>query len=380
MSDDDAPGARPPPRFRSLTLPQREIALLAFLALLSVALFLTTRQLAAWTSSRRAEAGRYWYARSTALSGGGDRDAVIAALREAVGADRSNAQYRLALAAALADGDRDLEAQQVLLQLRQTEPDDVEVNYRLARVMARRGADPQEAIRYYNHAIYGLVRIGTDYDRRQIRSELIEFLLDRGLSQEAIAELEALDRELPETADAHVDAARLADRANAPAPMLEFARHAARIAPSNPQAALYAGLASAALGDFGASVKELERAERLNVSPSDRLRNTLALGRQVLSNDPFAPRLAASERARRVRVGLARVAELARACDPTTPEAELDQWLKPGAVRSDLDKLTEAVAVIGRAQTSVRARCPTRFEAVDEAWAVIVARQERGTR
>jgi hypothetical protein len=77
------------------------------------------------------------------------------------------------LAAALGANHQDDAARQVLLGLRDTTPEDSEVNVRLARFEA----PPDEltgAVRYYQNAVYGSWGDRTDA-RRQVRIELIQY-------------------------------------------------------------------------------------------------------------------------------------------------------------------------------------------------------------
>ncbi|HWB29841.1 MAG TPA: tetratricopeptide repeat protein [Vicinamibacterales bacterium] len=213
MSEDDqqepdqneqTPLPRPP-------LIQREVALLVILCAMAVALFAGTQRLAAWSRRLSVENGAMWFARGETAAQRGDRNAALAAFRKAVAADRTSTPYELALARGLADAGHDDEAEQILLRLRDGEPDDIEVNYRLARIAARAGR-LDEAQRYYNHALYGIDRTGVPPPRYVIRIELVGFLLDHDDLDAAQDELNALVRELPDTPAAHQQADALKAR------------------------------------------------------------------------------------------------------------------------------------------------------------------------
>ena len=381
----------PPPEgrlpLRSLPLPQREVALLVVLCLLSAAMFVGTRRLAGWSHGRRAAAAGEWFARGDKLTRAGDVDAGIASFREAVAADRQNAGYTLALARALADAGRNEEARPLLLQLRQRQPDDVEVNYRLAGLAALNG-EAAEAIRYYNYAMFGLARIGRDYERRQIRTELIAFLIGSGEQQEAITQLGSLSRELPEEPTAQIEAARLAARAGDASRAFEFFRRATTLDAKNVEAAAGAGDAAFTLRDFGSAVRNLERAADLG-APASALEPRLTIARVVLASDPLAARVASGERVRRLLAGLARAADRHDKCQQATgvdPKA-------PDVMRTDLtrvrrlsrtalqdpDTLANAVALIGTAENDVGARCADLVEPEDQAWLLIAALHQGGT-
>lgn len=364
---------------RSLPLPQREVAILIVLFLISAATFAATRRMAGWSRERSVETAAMWFARGEEKAQAGDLDEGIAALREAVAEERQNPIYVLALSRRLAQAHRDDEARQLLLQLRQSQPDDVEVNYGLARLAALDG-DTADAIRYYNYAMYGLVRIGIDYDRRAIRTELIEFLLDQGQTQEALTELEALGRELPDEVDAQLEAARLADRAGDARQAFERYQRAASIAPDNAEAAAGAGQTAYALHDFATAVRELARSIDLNATAPE-LAQQLEVSRLVLANDPLGPKVASATRAARLKAGMSRAIEHFDAClvtetpapaDPDPTRVELGQLNRSRAsALQDPDVLARGVSLIGEVEASVRSRCPERVEALDRAWTFI---------
>lgn len=85
----------------------------------------------------------------------GDLEAAVAALRRATGKDPNDAGYRLALARALMAAHQDEAARQLLLGLREQQPEDSETNLQLARLEVRRG-DRTAVGRYYQTAIVGL--------------------------------------------------------------------------------------------------------------------------------------------------------------------------------------------------------------------------------
>ncbi len=371
---------------RSLPLAQREVALLIVLCVVSAAMFAGTRRLAGWSHGRRTAAAAEWYARGERLVHAGQIDPGIAALREAVAADRQDAHYTLALARSLDDTGRDDEARQLLLQLRQRQPDDTEVNYRLAGLAAL-GGDAADAIRYYNYAMYGLARIGRDYERRQIRVELIALLIGQADLQEARIQLASLARELPDEAGAQMQAARLADRAGDAERAFQFYSRASALDPKNADAAAGAGAAAFALHDFRSALRELARAVDLGSAAPD-LESRLATARVVSTSDPLAAGIGSGERVRRARAGLARAADRHEACqsaigaNPKAPDAmrsDVGRFRRRStAALQDPDALASAVALIGTVETDVNARCPALIEPADRAWLLIAGMHPGG--
>ena len=384
-SDPPADGKLP---LRSLPLPQREIALLIILCVLCIVTFAATRRMASWSHGRRTEAAAEWFARGEALTQAGHLDAGIAALREAMAEERQNPIYVLGLARRLTEAERHDEATQLLLQLRRGQPDDVEVNYGLARLAALNG-DEAEAIRYYNYAMYGLVRIGVDYNRREIRTELINFLLDEGAHQEARIELEALGRELPDEPEANLQAAQLADRAGDTRRALEFYGRTAALDPTHADAAAGVGNAAFVLRDFATASREMARAISLGAD-APRLATRLEVSQLVQNSDPLAPRVASAVRARRLRAGLVNAASGYDACvaesdaDQESPDATQVELraLTRGRQSSlqDPDVLARGVTLIGEVTAAIQARCPTRLTPLDQAWQLIAELHPGGDR
>ena len=154
------------------TFVHREIVVLVVLCTLVAVGFVLTRAAAGANRARRLRDAAAWYATGERRLAVGQIEPAIAALRRATAINRDNRAYRLALAATLAADHQDDAARQVLLNVRETAPEDPDVNVRLARLEARH-ADLTGAVRYYQNALYGSWT-GDEADaRRQVRIELI---------------------------------------------------------------------------------------------------------------------------------------------------------------------------------------------------------------
>jgi|SRR5579862_8002999 len=379
-----APRERPVP-FRSLPLVQREFALLMVLGVICALTFAGTKRLAMWSRGRRIERASQWFALGESRIRAGDLTAGVTALEEAVSFDRQNPRVSLALARSLAAAHREGEASRLLLQLRQTEPDDEEINYRLGQLAAAAG-QTDEAVRYYTYAMYGLPRAGSEYDRSQIRRELIGMLLDRGERAEALTQLAALDRELPDDPDAQIQAARLAIRAANQAQAFQHFSRALTLDPSNRAAAIGAGEAELALHDFASAARDLSRAD--GIAPLDPDAAADRKVAELASNiDPLAGRLPAAERVRRLTAGLAHVAGRLKTCgppaaaaqpiDPLTSELAALRSQPPAELR-DPETLARGLDAIGRAETAIATSCSQDADALDHAWVLVVAAHPRG--
>ena len=81
------------------------------------------------------------------------------------------------------------EASQALLQLRESTPENAEINLSLARLEAK-GGETAEAVRYYHNALYGRwTGSQVDEDRRKVGVELVRLLLDHQDRSGALSEL-----------------------------------------------------------------------------------------------------------------------------------------------------------------------------------------------
>src|SRR4051812_13602465 len=205
--------------------------LLVALSLSAAVAFAATRALAAANGEmRRHDAERLYASAETALAGRRASDA-IAALRAATAKDPRNAGYRLALARTLAAVQRDDEARRLLLDLRDTQPEDADINLELARLEVRH--DAAAARRYYQSALAALWQPADDRRRRDVRIELIRVLLRGRDRSRALAELLLLSAALPDDPAEHVSTGRMyLEAGDAPRALGHFTT-ALRLAPEN---------------------------------------------------------------------------------------------------------------------------------------------------
>jgi tetratricopeptide (TPR) repeat protein len=363
-----------------------------------------TENLADWTERTASERSAAWFERGEAFLADDRTTEAIDAMRRAVAGDRLNPAYILALSGALIDGSEDApeeaaerlrdEARQLLTSLRQRQPDDAAVNLSLARLAVSRG-DPVEAVRYYNHAMYGLEPDDPQFDRYRIRVELTSFLLADGDRTAALAELFALAREVPNELPARLEIADLFLAAGEPGEALTQYSIAMAIDQTSEPAAVGAGRASFALADFRQAQQQLEWAVGLGVDDEE-VTGLLQTTRLVRMVDPLARGLATSERVRRLRVGLDWAAARLETCavvpaprpggegtvappdDPLVIELRTfgDQ---PAATLREANTLTDGIDLIVRALAEIRTRCEGQEpDPMDEAWRAI-DRARQGT-
>lgn len=303
----------------SYRIVHREIVILGVLVGITVAAFLVTRSFAASNEALRLQDGRAWYALGERALQGGNPEAAVAALRRATAKDPENSTYRLALAHALVTGQQDEAARQLLLGLREQQPEDSETNLQLARLEARRG-DRTAVGRYYQTAIVGLWKADQRPTQRQVRTEFIEFLLSHGERDRALAELLVLDASLPDDGPSQLAAGKMLLAAGDARRAGDHFARVLRLDPNDQAALAGAGEASFELNDY---VRARRYVNALKVD-TDRTRELRTLTDLVLSSDPLAPRLAMSERRRRLDAGLAQVIRRLEACQVSSSTERLD--------------------------------------------------------
>jgi tetratricopeptide (TPR) repeat protein len=396
MPEGEAPrGSRS--GWTSLGLVQREIVLVGVLSVVAVILFGATENLADWVDRTTTEKSAAWFARGHAAVEAGDTAAGIESLRRAVAGDRLNPAYTVALARALIDQSaattdeesqrvRD-EALQLLVTLRERQPDAPDVNYYLARLAAGRG-DRDAAVRFYNHAIYGIASEDPELDRRRIRVELATYLLGRGDRPAALAELMALAREVPNDVDARLELAGLFLAAGDARQALTQYSAAMAIDQTSQAAAIGAGRASFELFEFRQAQQHFEFAVELG-AVDENVTRLLEVTRLVRSSDPVAAGIATTERVLRLRRGLDWAATRLAACaapgggtdQPDDPlVAELEAFAgQPAATLREANTLTDGLDLIARAVGAIASRCRGQAaDPLDDAWRAIERARQGG--
>jgi Tfp pilus assembly protein PilF len=329
-------------------LVRREAVVLAVLIAIMTATFFLTRQAAAYDRASSARAAASWFDAGHRALSRGDTEEAITGFRQAALKMPRMTRYHLTLADALATAKRDLEARRILLRLRESAPENAEINLALARLAVRR-ADVAEATRFYHHAIYGVWNDGNAIEparERRLRTELIHFLLDRGRSREALSQILLLAQHLPDELSSHVDIGRLFLRAGSPENARGHFAAAIALKGSDPAALAGAVEAAFALRDYGKAGVFLNRLRRTGEMPLAVLELAPVLD-VILRGDPLTPRLSAAERSRRLAVVLDRAIARASSCvstsdspdlaEPLRESLELRAKIRPAAVGRDRD-------------------------------------------
>jgi tetratricopeptide (TPR) repeat protein len=371
-------------------LAQRQVWALACLCALAAAGFVATRvAAAAERASRRADAER-WYAVGERALATGRHALAIDALRHATAIDRNNPQYQLALSSALSANGQDAVARMVLLPLRSRMPEDPKVNLQLARLEARR-RDLSAAVRYYQNALHGVWNDEDGEGRRDIRLELVRYLLDSDQQSRAVSELLALAANVPDDPALQMTLGELYLEAEEPGRAAEAFTRILRRSPgtanANANANAHAGLGEALfrLGDYRRAQRELAAAPKAMPRVS-RLRTVTDL---ILGNDPLMPRVTMAARKQRLETGLQHaLSRLDRCLARAAPDVGVDVSLmrelrqettaltadvtRTGTMRDPPAKIETVVELIGRIERALSTCGPV--DPLSEAWMLIARR------
>src|SRR5579864_7331520 len=281
-------------------LRSREIVL-SVTAVIVVVLFFLTGFITRDYHLKLTALGSEWFDAGEQQLKSGNAAAALADFHTALVYSPDDTQIQFQLAQALAAEGRNSEARAYLLELQAHAPSDAPINLALARISAGGGLEA-DAVRYYHGAIYGVWPNEAEANRLNARLELCRFLIARGDTSIAEAELIALASEIPERngASLHAQAGELFLRiGDANRALSEF--HGALTVTHPPANALRgAGLAAYQVGEFQQAERYLDRARRLGDKDSD-VSHALDISRMVTSADPYGRNLSEAERRDRAR-------------------------------------------------------------------------------
>jgi tetratricopeptide (TPR) repeat protein len=293
------PVSSPTQSTQRAALIHREVIRLVALVFVAVAAFVVTRAVAMNNRDLSVRNAAEWYRRGERLVDEGRLDDAIDAFRRATVRNRTNRTYLLALSRALVQK-RDYDAaRNILLTVRESAPEDAEINLDLARLSAAR-QDVTEATRFFHDALYAPWPANEAEKRRAVRIELIRFLLTHHQASRAQSELVAAAVDMPDDVGHHLEVAHLFyDVGDARNSLAHFQR-AVQLAPENQDALVGAGKAAFDVGRFALARRYLAQVSS-DTEPTREMRQIADL---VLSSDPMATRIGARERHRRLEANL----------------------------------------------------------------------------
>jgi tetratricopeptide (TPR) repeat protein len=346
------------------TLIHREIIQLVILVLLAIVAFFVTRSVAANNRDIRLRNAAEWYRQGQVDLAAGSVDPAIDAFRRAIVRNRTNKPYVLALARSLSlKGDHD-GARAVLLALRESSPEDVDINVQLARLAVAR-QDVTEARRFYDAALYAPWMPDRADERRHVRLEFVRFLLGHGQRSRAQAELLASIGGLPDDPSHHLELANLFVEAGDDEHALTEFQRALVVDPENADALAGASQAAFHVGRYADARRYLRRMP----ADSEHVRNTREIVELILSRDPLATRIGSTERRRRLMNNLSYAQQRFAAClgqrgappaaDALALQSELQSFDVQLKRRPQLDQDTveSGVDLIDRVERSAIENC-----------------------
>lgn len=297
----------------------------------------------------------------------------------AVGIERSNVNYSLALGEAMLQQGRIADAEATLRTLLERAENDGAVNLTMAHVMIRERRT-QDAKAYLHRAIFGRWGADSVERRNQARFELIDLLAANGPPRELLAELLPFEDVSPDSVALRRRLGKLFILAGSPVRAATMFRAVLKHDSTDVEA--YAGLGETAIAAGNLRTARADFDEAVRLRPGDAaIRGRLALVDTVLALDPTARGIDANARLSRSRALLGRAVSVVSSCPGSAP-TQLDAARallsarptkrardRVGDSEAEADRLMQAVVDVW----SVRApACDT--AAHDEVLRLVIAR------
>lgn len=237
---------------------------------------------------------------------------AIERFSDALSIERGTREYQLALADAALAAHRPVEAAAAASATLEHDATDGAANLALARSYLAQ-ARATEAIAYFHRAVYGHWPEPAAERRRAVRFELVDLLAARGLREDLLAELLALEPQSAADTALRRRTGHLFLIAGSPARAVPIFREILARAPADADALGGLGAAEFGRGNYRSAEADLSRAVRLAPDDSTLVR-TLEMVGQVRTLDPLERSLGARDRERRSRDVLAMVVDAASRC------------------------------------------------------------------
>jgi tetratricopeptide (TPR) repeat protein len=258
-----------------------------------------------------------WFAKGEASFRAGDPVDAAKDYRNALVYSPGNSVFQLHLAQTLIAAREYEQARSYLLNLLAESPGSGEINLALARIAARdtrQRNSTQEAQRYYYGAIYGVWNSDPLTRRWDVRRELCEYLLGRGMLNQAQPEIMALAQDVPPgDVNRQKQAAGLLMRADLWNLALDEYHTILLAHKGDPEALAGAGTAALEMGQYALAIQYYEALPEPKRKNRD-VSSDLDIALEAQAEDPFLPRLSARERAHRVARAIAEAEAALEAC------------------------------------------------------------------
>ena len=365
------------------------------LVVMAVGLWLATHFVTTAFGRTQDALSRRWFRTGQAeLASGKVQDAILS-LQTALTYSRENYQYRLRLGQALVQAGRLRQANGYLLAMWDQQPGNGTVNLELARIAAQTG-DFQQALRFYHGAIYGLWDDNPEARRRDVRLELIPYLLRNNAKEQAQSELIATAADLPRDPSLRLRVADLFARSGEYRRSLEEYQGVLSQQPRNATALLGAGEAGFQLEQYQLAERYLRRAVA-EQPDNTQAKELLEVSAAVRNLNPYLPRLSVRERARRVVASYRQAEKRSHECaekrgedlKATQPETELQttyahleqarSLARPSVLIRNFDNADAVMDAVGSVE-QVTSRLCGAPAGEDRALMLIIAQQEGSER
>ena len=246
----------------------RDSIFFLMLAVVCIALFFVTLFLFRSFSSHRVDLAKRWYDRGARdLSAHLPAQAVMD-LQTALAYAPEERSYQLLLAEALSDVGNTAEAYSYFMNLWEVEPGSGLLNLQLARLSAKMGR-ADDAVHSYRASIYGTWEGDGTVRRREVRLELIRYLLDKQDYAKAQAELLIAAGNASEDTSARLQLAELMLETGDDNAALAQYEKAIHLQPSDWRAYEAAGQLAFRMGHYSTAHRYLEDAARRHAMTND---------------------------------------------------------------------------------------------------------------
>jgi tetratricopeptide (TPR) repeat protein len=299
------------------------LALIAIIAIVIAGLTTLDRVLANAQQAEVTRLAQQSYIDGLLLRRVGKTNEAVEAFRKAHALERVNTEYELELLDALIAARKSDQAELLLGDVLEQEPNDGRANLFAAHLMIAKGRTA-DAESYYHRAIYGEWPSEAAAHRVSVRMELADFLAATGKRQELLAELLPLQEEAGKNPAAERHIAQLFLAAGSPSRAADEYR--ALIKQNPKDAAAYESLGEAELqrGEYSLAHEAfLSAATHKREEPS--IRRQLELSSALMALDPTPRKLTSMEKYRRSLRILAMAHSALDLCITKHPELNSEQ-------------------------------------------------------
>ncbi|HUJ31270.1 MAG TPA: tetratricopeptide repeat protein [Candidatus Acidoferrum sp.] len=329
-----------------------------------------------------------WFASGEAELAAGNAQRAIVDYQNALVYSPGNPIFQFHLAQALLAAGGGEKARSYLLNLLSESPASGQINLELARIAASEKGSAQDAIRYYNAAIYGVWDQDPIVMRWNVRRELCGYLLAHNMRSQAEPEIIALAQEVPPG-----DAQR---RKDAGALLLRVGLwnrafdeyHAVLITHKHDSDALLgAATASFQLGQYTRALSFLDALPPEKQADPE-VSSMMETARAVDAENPYNLGLSAAERARRAAKAIELATSRAQQCiartGPLNPDsaptpvqeslaamrAMASKWSRQNLARNPA-LIDDAMKVVFQLENAAQQQCGTPERTADRALLLI---------